>query len=141
MWYAGKTQLTCDWRKGGWVVAMRLMLARLLISLKEMRTRSKDILLVICYHETQARLGRSLKRLAEDLYSKETHFVLELIQNADDNKYEEGVKPALEFHVDSDRILVNNNEMGFTKEDVRVWSCPKSQYRNIKFLKLQYRNT
>ena len=106
-----------------------------------MRTRSKNILLVICYHETQARLGRSLKRLAEDLYSKETHFVLELIQNADDNKYEEGVNPALEFHVDSDRILVNNNEMGFTKEDVRVWSCPKFQYHNTKFLKLQYRNT
>ena len=35
----------------------------------------------------QARLGRSLERLAHDLYSKDTHFVLELIQNADDNDY------------------------------------------------------
>jgi len=35
----------------------------------------------------QARLGRSLERLSKDLYSKDTHFVLELVQNADDNAY------------------------------------------------------
>lgn len=28
----------------------------------------------------QARLGRSLERLSTELYSKDTHFVLELIQ-------------------------------------------------------------
>jgi len=33
------------------------------------------------------RLGRSLERLPKDLYSKDSHFVLELIQNADDNDY------------------------------------------------------
>lgn len=37
----------------------------------------------------QERLGRSLERLSSDLYSKDTHFVLELIQNADDNDYPE----------------------------------------------------
>lgn len=37
----------------------------------------------------QERLGRSLERLSKDLYSKDTHFVLELIQNADDNEYPE----------------------------------------------------
>ena len=37
----------------------------------------------------QERLGRSLDRLSRDLYSKDTHFVLELIQNADDNTYPE----------------------------------------------------
>ena len=35
----------------------------------------------------QERLGRSLDRLSRDLYNKDTHFVLELIQNADDNSY------------------------------------------------------
>jgi len=35
----------------------------------------------------QQRLGRSLERLSQDLYSKDTHFVLELVQNADDNAY------------------------------------------------------
>ena len=33
------------------------------------------------------REGRSLHRLSTELYSKDTHFVLELVQNADDNTY------------------------------------------------------
>ena len=40
----------------------------------------------------QERLGRSLNRLSKDLYSKDTHFVLELIQNADDNDYSASTK-------------------------------------------------
>lgn len=33
------------------------------------------------------REGRSLDRLSRELYTKDSHFVLELIQNADDNEY------------------------------------------------------
>ena len=33
------------------------------------------------------REGRSLYRLSKELYSRDSHFVLELIQNADDNIY------------------------------------------------------
>lgn len=47
--------------------------------------------------------------------------MLELVQNADDNIYEEGVLPALEFVVDNQEIVINNNERGFRKEDVKVW--------------------
>ena len=35
------------------------------------------------------REGRSLDRLSRELYTKDSHFVLELIQNADDNEYPE----------------------------------------------------
>jgi hypothetical protein len=42
------------------------------------------------------KLHRSLIKLAEDLYSKETHFALELIQNADDNDYDHP-EPLLKF--------------------------------------------
>ena len=35
----------------------------------------------------RAREGRSLDRLSRELYTKDSHFVLELIQNADDNEY------------------------------------------------------
>ena len=45
----------------------------------------------------RGKLDRTLKHLAEDLYSKQTHFVLELIQNADDNVYSEEVPPLLSF--------------------------------------------
>ena len=63
----------------------------------------------------QERIGRSLKRLSEELYSKDTHFVLELIQNADDNEYEEGVEPSLVFVVDRSEVVAMNNERGFSE--------------------------
>ncbi|MEQ2224045.1 hypothetical protein ILYODFUR_003396 [Ilyodon furcidens] len=70
----------------------------------------------------QERLGRSLHRLSTELYSKDTHFVLELIQNADDNSYpsEGGVIPALAFVVERDCITVLNNEMGFQERNIRA---------------------
>ncbi|XP_061564141.1 uncharacterized protein wu:fj29h11 isoform X2 [Cololabis saira] len=70
----------------------------------------------------QERLGRSLDRLSTELYSKDTHFVLELIQNADDNSYpsHNGVVPALAFVVERDCITVLNNESGFQKENIKA---------------------
>ncbi|TKS90196.1 hypothetical protein D9C73_024327 [Collichthys lucidus] len=71
---------------------------------------------------SQDRLGRSLDRLSTELYSKDTHFVLELIQNADDNSYpsEGGVIPALAFVVERDCITVLNNETGFQEKNIRA---------------------
>ncbi|XP_059387671.1 uncharacterized protein LOC132121937 [Carassius carassius] len=69
----------------------------------------------------QARLGRSLERLSTELYSKDTHFVLELIQNADDNCYPDGrEQPALAFVVEKDCITILNNECGFEENNVRA---------------------
>ncbi|XP_059180709.1 uncharacterized protein wu:fj29h11 [Centropristis striata] len=70
----------------------------------------------------QERLGRSLDRLSTELYSKDTHFVLELIQNADDNSYpsEAGVVPALAFVVERDSIIILNNETGFQERNIRA---------------------
>ncbi|XP_045924345.1 protein NO VEIN [Micropterus dolomieu] len=69
----------------------------------------------------QDRLGRSLDRLSTELYSKDTHFVLELIQNADDNSYpEDGLVPALAFWVERDCITVLNNEDGFQERNIRA---------------------
>lgn len=97
----------------------------------------------------QERLGRSLDRLSTELYSKDTHFVLELIQvaahtstlpqvwpllknpespcsacfqNADDNSYqlEDGVIPALAFVMEKDCITVLNNETGFQEKNIKA---------------------
>ncbi len=57
------------------------------------------------------RLGRALQRLSQNLYSKDVHFVLELVQNADDNVYDEGVCPALEFILNAEGITILNNEV------------------------------
>ena len=73
------------------------------------------------------REGRGIKRLSLELYSKDTHFVLELIQNADDNSYGNGGRgfsnvtpPSLKFVVGERAILVLNNELGFTESNVRA---------------------
>lgn len=63
-------------------------------------------------------LNNALKRLSEDLYSKDTHFVLELVQNADDNTYHDGVEPEIKFTLSPERLLVQNNEVGFSERNV-----------------------
>ncbi|XP_077982386.1 uncharacterized protein LOC144437336 [Glandiceps talaboti] len=71
----------------------------------------------------QKRSGRSLERLSTELYSKDTHFVLELVQNADDNSYSEDVGqtgPALKFIVEKNCVTVLNNESGFREKDIRA---------------------
>ena len=65
-------------------------------------------------------IGNALEKLSTELYSKDTHFVLELIQNADDNEYEKGVVPTLSFSILSDRIVLRNNEIGFSSRNVQA---------------------
>ena len=63
-------------------------------------------------------VGRSLERLSKELYNSDMHFVLELIQNADDNQYVD--KPALVFIIDQSTIQVYNNELGFQEENIQA---------------------
>ena len=52
----------------------------------------------------QRNLGGALKRLGEDLYREQHHFVFELLQNGDDNKYPEKEIPCYKLilcHLDS----------------------------------------
>ncbi|MDO9576172.1 MAG: hypothetical protein Q7J55_06565, partial [bacterium] len=72
-------------------------------------------------------LNNSIEALARDLYSKDTHFIFELIQNAEDNAYEIE-EPSLSFLLvktdptetkDSDGALImQNNEVGFSVANV-----------------------
>ncbi len=74
-------------------------------------------------------LRAALKNLAEELNAKETHFILELLQNAEDNTYPAGVEPELSISVEVNDptetggdgcLYLLNNEVGFTHE--QVWS-------------------
>lgn len=54
--------------------------------------------------QLQRNLGGALKRLGEDLYREQHHFVFELLQNGDDNKYPETEIPCYKLilcHLDS----------------------------------------
>ncbi|KAJ6491690.1 hypothetical protein C8R47DRAFT_976213, partial [Mycena vitilis] len=63
-----------------------------------------------------------LSSLSEDLYSSDCHFVFELVQNADDNKYGPGVTPTLKIALElgSNMLVVACNETGFTEDQVRA---------------------
>lgn len=67
----------------------------------------------------QQRLERALKRLSDELYSESTHFVLELLQNADDNGYDGAVVPLGQFTLTKDKeIVFYNNEQGFSPANI-----------------------
>jgi len=73
-------------------------------------------------------LASSIKTLADDLYSRDTHFIFELIQNAEDNEYSSSVPPRLAFEICLQEIegksgpvlIVHNNETGFEEKHVRA---------------------
>ncbi|EYU42938.1 hypothetical protein MIMGU_mgv1a000065mg [Erythranthe guttata] len=67
-----------------------------------------------------ARLGRALHCLSQELYSQDSHFLLELVQNADDNVYPRNVEPTLSFILLEEGIVVLNNEQGFSTENIRA---------------------
>ncbi|CAM6084031.1 unnamed protein product [Calypogeia fissa] len=72
-------------------------------------------------------LHRALAHLSTEIYQNSMHFVKELIQNAEDNKYEKQVRPSLEFLLTNQDVagvgvpatlLVLNNERGLLSADV-----------------------
>ncbi|KAJ4766060.1 ATP/DNA binding protein [Rhynchospora pubera] len=71
-----------------------------------------------------ADLHQAVANLSAQLYAKDVHFLMELIQNAEDNEYPAGVEPSLEFILTSKDVtgtgapatlLVFNNEIGFSR--------------------------
>lgn len=75
-------------------------------------------------------LNHSIKTLAHDLYNKHTHFIFELIQNAEDNTYEEQgtYPPYISFQLtkadptctpgSNGALIIQNNEIGFQRDNV-----------------------
>jgi len=58
--------------------------------------------------------------VGEQLYQESTHFLFELIQNADDNSYSPGVAPTLTFTLDGRFLRVDCNETGFQPNHVQA---------------------
>ncbi|CAG8933967.1 unnamed protein product [Penicillium salamii] len=68
------------------------------------------------------KIGHSILTLAKHIYSSNARFVFELLQNADDNQFGRALArtelPFIAFHAFPDRIIVECNEDGFTKENL-----------------------
>lgn len=79
----------------------------------------------------QRRYQNLLATVAEDLNSKESHFILELVQNADDNAYGDDADPSLSFSAEKAQLVVVNNELGFRPENVAaLCSAGESSKKN-----------
>jgi len=73
-------------------------------------------------------LNSAIQLIADQLNEKDNHFILEVIQNADDNLYETGVEPTLKLilseleieGVRSRAVLICNNEKGFQEKHVKA---------------------
>ncbi|KAF3436790.1 hypothetical protein FNV43_RR19543 [Rhamnella rubrinervis] len=72
-------------------------------------------------------IHQAVKYLSAEIYSKDVHFLMELIQNAEDNNYLEEVNPSMEFIITSRDItatgapatlLIFNNERGFSAKNI-----------------------
>jgi len=82
-------------------------------------------------------LASSVKTLADDLYAKDSHFIFELIQNAEDNTYADDTAARLRFEVcqlDIDgqkktSLIVHNNEIGFNENMYEQSAKSASQRR------------
>ena len=63
---------------------------------------------------------RSIQRLAAELYGGNAHFLLEIIQNADDNRYPARAVPQLCIRLPRDgcEVAFDNNELGFSARNV-----------------------
>ena len=70
------------------------------------------------YIKTQEKDKEAAANLVKDIYSKKPHFLLELIQNAEDNTYSKNVVPKIKFIFDEHKIILRNNEVGFNKKNV-----------------------
>ncbi|CAI9283731.1 unnamed protein product [Lactuca saligna] len=87
-------------------------------------------------------LHQAVKNLSAELYAKDVHFLMELIQNAEDNEYPEGVVPSLEFVITSTDItntgapatlLVFNNEKGCSDKNVEsICSVGRSTKKGLR---------
>lgn len=58
--------------------------------------------------------------LLSELHSKDIHFILEFVQNADDNTYDTEATPELVLDCYNDKIIIECNETGFTPANVRA---------------------
>lgn len=93
------------------------------------------------YNPLAQDLQQSVQLLSEELYEKDIHFILELIQNAEDNQYLDSEKPDLKFLLldydptnteNSDGCLcIFNNEIGFDEKNIKA-ICAVGRSTKIK---------
>ncbi|KAF2276420.1 uncharacterized protein EI97DRAFT_458354 [Westerdykella ornata] len=88
---------------------------------KEARNGRKCMLQMIeATEEIRENLAGTLKIISTDLYTSRARFLMEVIQNADDNKYTEGETPTVSITVFPKHVKIECNEEGFSRENIQA---------------------
>ena len=61
-----------------------------------------------------------VRKLGDTIYSRNIQFILELIQNAEDNHYNPKDTPKLFFNLQPEKLVIQNNEIGFEIDHVKA---------------------
>ncbi|KAE9369948.1 hypothetical protein N431DRAFT_381328 [Stipitochalara longipes BDJ] len=99
-------------REHGFVKESTLQAIKSLVS-QDARREVEEALLA-----KDIKIGSSVLTLAKNLYTSQARFVFELLQNADDNEYTRGQDPYVVFRICPDRIVIDCNEDGFTRQNL-----------------------
>lgn len=70
--------------------------------------------------EIREDLSKALKIISTDLYTSRARFLMEVIQNADDNKYTESETPTVSITVFPKHVKIECNEEGFSRENIQA---------------------
>ncbi|KAK0613515.1 hypothetical protein B0T14DRAFT_526419 [Immersiella caudata] len=82
-------------------------------------------------------LEAATRVLSDELYQKLTRFIMELVQNADDNHYTSGVIPTMQLTYANGFLRMDCNELGFSKANVEA-ICSIGQSSKPKSGAVQY---
>ena len=61
---------------------------------------------------------KQIRLIANDQYTNLDHFLLELLQNADDNTYPDDAEKTFKLTLTQDSVIIENNEIGFSAENL-----------------------
>ncbi|KAH7102365.1 hypothetical protein BKA62DRAFT_700171 [Auriculariales sp. MPI-PUGE-AT-0066] len=86
-----------------------------------LRRAEQDPALWTTIKTLKSSVAQSLQVLSAELYARPAHFVLEVIQNADDNTYPKAVEPTLSITLRDSYMAVKCNETGFSEDNVRAF--------------------
>lgn len=90
------------------------------------------------YKDEYEEYNNMKQTLSDNLYSKNSHFIYELIQNAEDNNYDKDTQPKLTFHIANNGILTLNNETGFNEDNIKsickFSTSSKKGYKDLGFI-------
>ena len=94
--------------------------------------KDDDVLVRLPDRAVDKTCDRMLEELSTGIFSKEVQFIYELIQNADDNSYFDGVVPSIFIDLNDVDLRFHNNEIGWQKQHITAACTVKLSTKEVR---------